>query len=162
WNARAPTMSEKGRRITRRKFLIRAAAIPPTVLLGSALPASARRARLRGSARNQDGVRGACALPTEVLDRVERGWDPERSGQLLSAPHGWNSLDGFISHSTPWGYTQNVPMFWYGPGFVPAKGKRGTYVTSPDVAPTVARFVGFTFDAPDGSPMLEAIEPNAP
>jgi type I phosphodiesterase/nucleotide pyrophosphatase len=147
------------RSLTRRAFLTGAAAIPPALLLGNALPAGAGAARSRAGGA---GAPGACALPPEVLNRVKRGWDPQRSGQLLYVPHGWNYLDGFISHSTPWGYTQNVPMLWYGPGFVPAKGSRDTPVTSPDIAPTIARLVKFPFDAPDGSPMQEAILPNRP
>ena len=145
--------------LSRRSFLLGAAVARPALLLGRALPGAARVGRSpSGGAR----AAGACVLPDEVLNRIKRGWDPERSGQLVHVPHGWNYLDGFISHSTPWGYTQNVPMLWYGPGFVPAKGTRDTYVMSPDIAPTIARLVKFPFAAPDGSPMEEAILPNRP
>jgi len=49
-------------------------------------------------------------------------------------------------------------MFWYGPGIIPAKGGRSTYVTSADIAPTVAKLIKFDFAAPDGSPMDEVLK----
>jgi len=101
-------------------------------------------------------------VPTEVLLRVWRGFHPERSGSVLYVPDGFNYVDGGISHSTPWPYTQDVPMLWYGPGFIRSQGPVSRAVTLADVAPTLARLLGFPFDAPDGTPMDEALLPAAP
>ncbi len=50
-------------------------------------------------------------------------------------------------------------MLWHGPGFIRAAGSRQRPVTSADIAPTIAKLLGFPFKAPDGSPMDEAIKP---
>jgi hypothetical protein len=81
---------------------------------------------------------------------------------MIVVPHGWNFMSGGISHSTPFAYTQDVPMLWYGPGFIQAQGAVGRAVTLADVAPTIAKLIGFDWDAPDGVPMTEALVPNPP
>jgi hypothetical protein len=101
------------------------------------------------------------SLPRPVLERLWRGYHPERSGRVVFVPEGFNFMDGGISHSVPWPYMQLVPMLWYGPGVIRAQGRVARPVTSAAVAPTVARLAGFTFDAPSGSPMEEALEPDA-
>jgi hypothetical protein len=161
---------ERDGSISRRAFLAGAAAVPAGLWMDRALAAVGGASLL---APRDPGPRAACALPPDVLIRIQRGWDPERSGQILLVPHGWNYLsaaarnptteqNGHISHSTPWRYTADVPMFWYGPGFIRATGAVDRAVTSVDVAPTISKLIGFPFSAPDGSPMDEALRANAP
>jgi arylsulfatase A-like enzyme len=153
--------------LTRRSFLTSAAAaIPAAAIIGGGGGLAAAAGRSRSGSRSASRRRGAgpgaaCALPADVLARCKRGWDPVRSGQIIVVPHGWNYMDGGISHSTPWHYTQDVPMLWYGPGFIRAVGARGSFVTSADIAPTMAKLMKYSFDAHDGSPMDEAIKPGA-
>jgi len=102
----------------------------------------------------------ACALPTEQLTRIWRGYERRASGEITIVPQEPNFVAGGISHAGPWPYLQRVPMFWYGPGIVHS----GTYerpVTLADVAPTIAGLIGFDFSAPDGRPLWEALEPAA-
>jgi predicted AlkP superfamily pyrophosphatase or phosphodiesterase len=96
-----------------------------------------------------------------VLERVWRGIHPTRAGEVVWVPAGYNFLDGGISHAVPWPYMQRVPMVWYGPGVIRAQGRVNRWVTAADVAPTLARLVGFDFEAPDGEPMEEILEPGA-
>jgi predicted AlkP superfamily pyrophosphatase or phosphodiesterase len=103
------------------------------------------------------------ATPPQVLERVYQGYFPGMSGDVVTVPLGYNYFDGGISHSTPWPYTQHVPMVWYGPGIVPKRGPIQRAVTSADQAPTLAAMTGFTdFQAPDGVVMDEVIAPDAP
>ncbi len=66
-----------------------------------------------------------------------------------------------LPHVGPWDYVQDVPMLWYGPPFVPARGSVSRPVTVAGIAPTVGELLHFGgFRAIDGRPMTEAIEPN--
>jgi Type I phosphodiesterase / nucleotide pyrophosphatase len=47
------------------------------------------------------------------------------------------------THSGPWAYVNEVPLVLYGPPFVVARGEVDTPATMADVAPTIARVVGF-------------------
>jgi Type I phosphodiesterase / nucleotide pyrophosphatase len=102
-------------------------------------------------------LRTACALPRRELARVWAGYHPERSGEIQYVPQEPNFIGAWQSHSGPWPYLQEIPMFFYGPGHVPATGEVRRPVTMADLAPTIASFIGFDFDAPDGRPMTEAI-----
>jgi hypothetical protein len=104
----------------------------------------------------------ACSLPREQIQRVYDGYHPDRSGEVQFIPKEPNFVGNFSSHSGPWDYLQEVPLFIYGSGHVPAVGKVGRPVTVADIAPTYAELLGFNFAAPDGSPLIEAIEPAAP
>jgi Type I phosphodiesterase / nucleotide pyrophosphatase len=148
------------RAFSRRAFLAGAAAVPAGLWMDRALTGSAVPLRMAGG--RGSGPQAACALPDAVLDRVVRGWDPQRSGQLLIVPQGWNYVSGAISHSTPWHYTQDVPLLWYGPGIIRAIGNVDRYVTVADIAPTVAKLVKFPFSAHDGHSMDEAIKDTHP
>jgi hypothetical protein len=99
----------------------------------------------------------ACGLPSQQLLRIWRGAFPGRSGNIQIVPQEPNYMSGGFSHSGPWEYLQRIPMLWYGPGHVPAAGKVGRPVTMADVAPTIAAYLGYDFEAADGSPMTEAI-----
>ena len=92
----------------------------------------------------------ACAIPHQQLLRIWRGTDPERSGQIVFVPQEPNFVGTNFPHSGPWDYLQDVPLFWYGPGIIPALGRVERPVTLADVAPTQAKLLDFAFDAPDG------------
>jgi len=152
--------AEPAGELSRRAFLSGAAALPAAMAVerlvrhtGGALALGAR-GRTWGRAPCDD-------LTHDAVLRMWRGYRADRSGQVLFVPKGFNYLDGGISHSTPWPYTQDVPMLWYGPGFINAR-RYGVsrYVTLADIAPTVAKLMGFPFDAKDGRAMTEALDPD--
>lgn len=97
-------------------------------------------------------------LGVEVLERVRRGIQPSRSGDVVMIPWEPNFVDGGLTHATPFDYTQDVPMLLYGPGRV----RPGVYrepVTLADLAPTQAALLNFPFRARDGSAQLQALLP---
>jgi hypothetical protein len=103
----------------------------------------------------------ACAMPHEHLVRVWRGTDPSRSGQIAFVPQEPNFVGTNFPHSGPWDYLQDVPLFWYGPGVIPALGRVERPVTIADIAPTQAALLDFEFHAPDGVPLEEIPAPRA-
>ena len=103
----------------------------------------------------------ACGLPRDQLLRIWRGYHPDRSADLLLVPKEPHVLGSWFPHSGPWDYLQRIPMFWYGPGHVPARGRVARTVTMADVAPTLAKHLDFRFEAPDGRPMAETVRPEA-
>src|SRR5687768_3222160 len=109
-------------------------------------------------------ARIACSLPQEQIQRVYNGTNPERSGELQFVPEEPNYVGNFSSHSGPWDYLQEVPLFLYGPGHVRPTGEVSRKVppTVADLAPTFAELIGFDFDAPDGLPLTEEFVPDAP
>jgi hypothetical protein len=106
-------------------------------------------------------ARAACEnTDREVLLRTWRGVHPARSGDIQIIPRDPNFVNGGLTHATPFDYTQDVPLFLYGPGFV----RPGTYdrpVTLADLAPTTAALLKFPFDTPDGHPQRQALLPEA-
>ena len=107
-----------------RRFLL------PLVCLALLAPTSPSAVATSGSLAQM-----ACSIPHEQLLRIWRGVDPGRSGDIQILPQQPNFVNGGLSHAGPWAYTQNVPMFLYGPGWI----RPGTYprpVTEADVAPT--------------------------
>jgi arylsulfatase A-like enzyme len=86
----------------------------------------------------------ACALPAELLERIQRGYYGPRSGQISIVPRTpmyMASGAGGWSHSGPWDYLQRIPLVFYGPGIVPARGEAENPATMADVAPTIASLV---------------------
>jgi Type I phosphodiesterase / nucleotide pyrophosphatase len=102
-------------------------------------------------------ARIACSLPRDEIQRVYNGTNPERSGELQFVPEEPNYVGNFSSHSGPWDYLQEVPLFLYGPGIVPPVGEIPTRATVADLAPTYAEMIDFDFDAPDGQPLSEVV-----
>jgi hypothetical protein len=97
----------------------------------------------------------------EVLLRTWRGIMPGRSGNLQIVSRFPDYIGAGLTHSSPYDYTQEVPFFLYGPGYV----KPGVYakpVTLADLAPTTGALLNFPFDAPDGTSQAEALEPGRP
>ncbi len=108
-------------------------------------------------------TRQACALPRSWLTRTVRGYQPERSGQvsvLPVTPAYLASGAGGWSHSGPWPYLQRIPIVFYGPGVLPARGAIDRPVTTADIAPTLARIMGGSIRS-DGKPMREVVSPKA-
>jgi predicted AlkP superfamily pyrophosphatase or phosphodiesterase len=109
------------------------------------------------AAADADLVAVACSLPHAWLLRTWHGYRADHSGNLQMIAKEPNFVGSGLPHVGPWDYVQDVPMFWYGPGYIRAQGRVTRPVTSPDVAPTEAELLDFPFDAPDGSPMDEAL-----
>lgn len=103
----------------------------------------------------------ACSLPRDQIRRVYNGYHPVRSGEIQFVPEEPNYVGNFSSHSGPWDYLARVPLFLYGPGHVPEVGEVRRPVTVADIAPTFAEYLDFDFDAPDGRPLREAIDPGS-
>jgi hypothetical protein len=101
-------------------------------------------------------------VPREYLQRIRQGYYPdERSPDLLlipAAPHFFGSL-GTTSHSIPWDYVQNVPLVFYGPGFVregaTIDGRDG--MTLADLAPTVAELLKTDFPSDRPGRAIEGV-----
>ena len=125
------------------------------VLLAATGPSPASAA---GS--DADLVRAACGLPHEWLLRTWRGYDPDRGPELQIVPTEPNFVGSGLPHVGPWPYVQDVPMFWYGPGYVRAQGPVARPVTLAGIAPTEARLLHYDFHPIDGSPMTEALAPD--
>jgi hypothetical protein len=112
------------------------------------------------AAGNQDLVDLACGIPHDQLVRTWNGWRSDRGAQLSFIPKEPNFVGSGLPHVGPWDYIQTVPMLWYGPGIIKAQKPIARPVTSADIAPTEAEILKFDgFDAPDGEPMSEALEP---
>jgi hypothetical protein len=123
--------------------------VPVLAALGSA------SAQTPSDARISDA---ACSLPTEYLERIWRGTDLRRSGEILMVPRFPNFV-GNLSHAGPWPYLQEIPMLWYGPGHVPAAGVVEREVTLADVGATYGELLDHPW--PYGTAMHEAIRPQA-
>ncbi len=96
----------------------------------------------------------------EVLLRTWRGIYPGRSGDVQLIPEFPNFVNGGLTHATPFGYTQDVPLFLYAPGIV-EPGVYDQAGTLADLAPTQGLFLKFDFSAPDGRPLTQAFLPEA-
>jgi hypothetical protein len=104
-------------------------------------------------------LRAACNLPPEWVRLIHRGWAPgsTRDADLILVPRPNNYMGSFIntSHSGPYDFLQNVPLIFYGRGFVPATGEVSLdgETSFADVAPTYARLMGFDFPTRAGTPI---------
>lgn len=109
----------------------------------------------------QSSVTSACSIPHQWLLRTWRGYRPDRGPQLQILPTFPNFIGSGYPHTGPWGYDQNVPVLWYGPGYIRAAGSVQRPVTLTDIAPTQGKLLNYPFTTPDGSPMNEALAPGA-
>ncbi len=139
---------------------IRASLLSLLALVGAAAGVGESTA-LDRSTQDQTSAGVACSIPHQWLLRTWRGWRPDRSANLQILPKFPNFVGSGLPHVGPWGYDQNVPVLWYGPGYVKPIGKLTRPVTLVDIAPTQAALLNFAFDAPDGQPMSEALVPAA-
>jgi hypothetical protein len=135
--------------VTFRRLVVILALLVPAV---TAVP-------VRSGAADADPAAVACSLPHEWLLRTWRGWRPDHGGNIQIVAKEPNFVGSGLPHVGPWDYVQDIPMFWYGPGYIRAQGRVQRPVTSVGVAPTEARLLDFPFEAPDGSPMTEALIP---
>ena len=101
----------------------------------------------------------ACGLPHRELLRVWRGTKLGPSGEIQYVPSPPNFGGGGLSHAGPWDYLQRVPLFFYGPGYIPETGRVSGPANLTDIAPTMAELLDFPFRAPDGHALGDAIEP---
>ena len=99
----------------------------------------------------------ACGLPQGELGRVWRGYYPGRSGEIQLVTKPPNVIGNWKPHSGPWSYIQRVPLFWYGPGRIPALGRVSGEASMVDVAPTIAQLIRHEFKAPDGTALTEVL-----
>jgi arylsulfatase A-like enzyme len=148
-----PALRSRARRTRSRRVRIVALAVA-AMLVGASCGTPGREASW-GAAPPDPGpaaiVTATCdALPPEQLERIVNGTHPERSGQIVFVPDEPNFVGTNFPHSGPWDYLQEVPLFWYGPGVIPARGVISEPVTLADVAPTQAGLLGMPFTAPHG------------
>lgn len=99
----------------------------------------------------------ACGMRPKELRRIAQGYHPDRSGQVQIVARRPNFIGAWLSHSGPWDYVQRVPLVLYGPGRVPAGTVVRRPVTLADLSPTLGRYLGFPFDAPDGRAVDDAV-----
>ena len=102
----------------------------------------------------------ACSLPPRELRRVREGSKLPASGEIQIVTARPDFVGGGLSHAGPWDYVQEVPLFFYGPGRVPALGRINDPATLADVAPTNAEMLDFDFVAPDGQALDRALAPD--
>ena len=101
-----------------------------------------------------------CEIDRAVLQRVRSGFYPRRSGDVLAIEQPPNSFG--TRHSTPFPYTQDVPIVLYGPGFIRKGVTVDRDVTMADIAPTYAELLDFDdFPERDGSVLEEALLPES-
>jgi hypothetical protein len=103
----------------------------------------------------------ACDLPHEWLLRIWRGYRPDRSAEIQLVPKQPNFVGSGLPHVGPWPYDQDVPMFWYGPGYIRPGVNVSRPVTLTDIPDTQAALLDYPFASLDGESMSEALEPAA-
>lgn len=99
----------------------------------------------------------SCADLRNFIERTQRGYVPVRSPDLSLIPHEPNYVGTPYDavHTGPYDFLAEVPLVMFGPGHIPAKGAVRGPATMADVAPTIARLIGFDdYDALDGQPLL--------
>lgn len=109
-----------------------------------------------------DLAKTACAIPKVELIRTLRGLRLDRSGDIQMFTKEPNYVGSGLPHIAPFDYVQDVPMFWYGPGYIKSQGVVNRPVLTPDIAPTEAALLGFDdLHQPDGKTLTDALEPAA-
>ena len=96
----------------------------------------------------------SCDELDEFIARVRRGYVPGRSSDIALIAHEPNYIGTpeAAVHTGPYDFLAEVPLVFYGPRHVEPTGTVEGAATMADVAPTIARLIGFGgFDVPDGS-----------
>ena len=102
-----------------------------------------------------DGLAGVYlpdAKGTPFDDPFRRSYDPGRSGDLFAVTARNVLLHDMIpgtSHGTPWDYDARVPLVFWGRGV--AAGRVETPAATVDLAPTLARLLGFDYPPGEGA-----------
>ncbi len=115
------------------------------------------------SAAEKEIAKAACGnVPKIQLIRTLRGFRMDHSGDIQLFTREPDYVGSGLPHIAPFDYIQEVPMLWYGPGYIKAQGAVKRPVLTPDIAPTEAALLNFAgFRSPDGKVMGEALEPAA-
>lgn len=110
--------------------------------------------------------RAACGVSPRYLELMDRGTYPGREPDLLVLPK-YPHLVGSVlvsQHSGPWPFLQDVPLVFYGPGFIRPRGDVAfdREVTLADAAPTTGRLIRET-EAPyyQGRVLKEILVPES-
>lgn len=107
------------------------------------------RARPDVTSQGDTWLDAACSLDLRTLRIIERGMMPGRSPDIIFLPRLPHFVGGFTytAHSGPYRYLQEVPLVFYGPGFIRRRGaiELDRTATVADIAPTIAELVGFDF-----------------
>ncbi|MQA98928.1 MAG: hypothetical protein GEU78_01320 [Actinobacteria bacterium] len=151
------------------KRRIRGVAIVSAMSVGWALAAACSPAADRRPGPEPRSVKGAAGLPAacdqldELVRRMSRGHVPDRGADIVPIPNEPTFIGGPISpvHTGPWDHLADVPLVAYGPGVVPRVGRVRRPATMADVAPTVARMIGYDFETPDGEVLEEIVGADA-
>ena len=101
----------------------------------------------------------ACGLPPQWLQRIWNGYNAERSADIQMLPKVPNFVGSGLPHVGPWDFTSDVPMFWYGPGYIKPVGPVQEPVTSVDIVGTLDHLLDSSFEPVDGEPMLDGLLP---
>jgi hypothetical protein len=99
-----------------------------------------------------------CTVPRAVLEKVWRGYVPGRSGDVLAIEQLPNQFG--TRHSTPWPYTQDIPLVFWGPGYIKKGFVSDDPVTLADVSPTYAdllQFDEYPVEKRDGIALSDAL-----
>jgi predicted AlkP superfamily pyrophosphatase or phosphodiesterase len=104
-------------------------------------------------------VERACELKPELVARIWRGSDPQRSTDIVLVPKEPNYSGNFAgpSHSGPWDYLQRVPLVLYGPGFIAPSGEIEDQASITDVFPTVGELVDVDLPQREGDVLEQAL-----
>ena len=110
-------------------------------------------------------MKASCKAPERHIELISRGYDPGRSPDVTMTPKEPNlfATETGTTHSGPWPYAQEIPLAFYGPGFIKSRGeiKLDRETTIADAAPTIAELLNTPFpnDRP-GRVVTEALEEN--
>lgn len=107
----------------------------------------------------------SCGRLDVYARRVARGYVPHRGADIVPIPAQQTYIGGAAAplHTGPWDHLTDVPLVAYGPGVVPEAGRVGTPATMADVAPTVARMLGYRFHTQHGRVIEEIVgDPSKP
>lgn len=130
------------------------------VLLAAPLPRSA--SGQEDVISEQGFVDLACSLPPEHIERIARGIDEVRSGQIVIVPREPDFVGFNFPHSGPWEYLQRVPLLVYGPGIIPARGSVDREIDLTTVASSTAALLDFPFPQAATPPAPEISAPDGP
>ena len=120
---------------------------------GDALGRATRKLSLPDPRPIQEAM--AHDLGAEYMELVRRAYHPGRSGdlQLVLAPFNSSNYanestslvpqDPRTSHASTWMYLERVPLLIHAPGLVEPLDDGATRVTLADIAPTIARMIGY-------------------
>lgn len=107
------------------------------------LPGIARAVTRSQLLMYQDTVLPGDVPRDPLLDKVQRAFHPERSGNVLVVPeHSWHLSSGLAAamHGSPYRYDTHVPLMFAGAGIGHDEITRA--VAPEDLAPTLSRYLG--------------------